>query len=202
MPRILALETATEVCSIALSLPGMAPVELRSEVRGAHSEAVFRFIDELLSGHSLGMADLDAVAISAGPGSYTGLRIGASAVKGLLFGLDTPVFAVNTLEAMLAMARRTHPEARIHAMIDARRQHAYVLSPGYPCELIELETLASRLHPDDVLAGTGIHRLSESALKNVVRMGTELISALGVLEVVGSGGCKAIRAVDLEPLYF
>jgi tRNA threonylcarbamoyl adenosine modification protein YeaZ len=202
MSRILCIETATEVCSVVLQVPGRAPVERRSDVRGVHSEALFRFIEELLASASLRIADLDAVAISAGPGSYTGLRIGASAVKGLLFGMETPVYAIDTLHAIRAMAQRTHPQARIHAMIDARRQHAYALSPGGASELIELSELAKKLRPGDVLAGTGAHRLPPESLEGVVRMGTESISALGVLDVIASGGSQSIRAVDLEPLYF
>ena len=202
MPRILCIETATEVCSVSLHVPGRAPVELRSEARGVHSEALFRFIQDLLAAADLRLADLDAIAISAGPGSYTGLRIGASSVKGLLFGTDTPVYAVDTLHAIQAMAQRTHPQARIHSMIDARRQHAYALSPGGASGLIELTEFAKTLRPGDVVAGTGAHRLPPESLIGVLRMGTESISALGVHAVVESGGSQSIRAVDLEPLYF
>lgn len=202
MPRIICIETATEVCSVVLHVPGQSPVERRSETRGTHSETLFRFIEELLGAASLRIQDIDALAISAGPGSYTGLRIGASAVKGLLFGMETPVYAINTLQAITAMARRSHPDARIHAMIDARRQHAYALSSGGASELIELTELAKKLRPGDVVAGTGAHRLPPESLDGVVRMGMEAISALGVLDVVASGGAQSIRAVDLEPLYF
>lgn len=177
-------------------------MERRSETRGTHSEALFRFIEELLGAASLRIQDIDALAISAGPGSYTGLRIGASAVKGLLFGMDTPVYAIDTLQAITAMARCKHPDARIHAMIDARRQHAYALSPGGASELIELSELAKKLRPGDVVAGTGAHRLPPESLEGVVRMGMESISALGVLDVVASTDSQSIRAVDLEPLYF
>lgn len=202
MPRILCIETATEVCSVVLHVPGQPPVERRSDVRGVHSEALFRYIEELLAAASLRIQDIDAIAISAGPGSYTGLRIGASAVKGLLFGMETPVYAIDTLQAITAMAQRTHPDARIHAMIDARRQHAYVRSPEGASELIELSELAKKLRPGDVVAGTGAHRLPSESLEGVVRMGMESISALGVLDVVASGQSQSIRAVDLEPLYF
>lgn len=202
MPRILCIETATEVCSVVLHVPGQPPVERRSDVRGVHSEALFRYIEELLAAASLRIQDIDAIAISAGPGSYTGLRIGASAVKGLLFGMETPVYAIDTLQAITATAQRTHPDAPIHAMIDARRQHAYVRSPEGASELIELSELAKKLRPGDVVAGTGAHRLPSESLEGVVRMGMESISALGVLDVVASGQSQSIRAVDLEPLYF
>jgi tRNA threonylcarbamoyl adenosine modification protein YeaZ len=202
MSRILCIETATEVCSVSLHVSGQAPVERRSDARGVHSEALFRFIEELLASASIRINDIDAVAVSAGPGSYTGLRIGASAVKGLLFGNETPVHAVDTLQAITAMARRSHPDARIHAMIDARRQHAYALSPGGTSRLIELSELAKEIRPGDVVAGTGAHRLPPESLDGVRLMGTESISALGVWEVVAGGGGQSIRAVDLEPLYF
>jgi tRNA threonylcarbamoyl adenosine modification protein YeaZ len=197
MQRILAIETATPVCSVALSIPDREPKELRSEERGIHSEAVFRFIHELLESEGMTIGDLDAVAVSAGPGSFTGLRIGASAVKGLLYGLDIPVFPINTLAGIAQMAKKPYPDASIHAILDARRQHVYTASA-----LIEIEEMAKRLHPGDVVAGTGQHRFPPESLNGVHLMGLESISAIGILNEALAGTTKPVRAEDLEPLYF
>ncbi len=197
MQRILAIETATPVCSVALSLPGRDPKELRSEERGIHSEAVFRFIRELLVSEGMTIQDVDAVAVSAGPGSFTGLRIGASAVKGMLYGLDTPVYAINTLAGIAQMAGKLYPDASIHAILDARRQHVYTESA-----IVEINDMAKRLRIGDVLAGTGQLRFPPESLKGVHVMGSESISAMGILSEVLAGKTKPVRAEDLEPLYF
>ena len=102
MPLILCLETATRICSVCLSRDGELLVIKESETPNIHSSKLTVFIDEVMkeSGHSL--ADLDAVAVSTGPGSYTGLRIGVAAAKGLCHALDKPLIAVSTLQAMAA----------------------------------------------------------------------------------------------------
>src|SRR5699024_2547399 len=82
---LLALETATNVCSVAFCNEEGDVFEKRIDKRGSHSEQVFLFIEELMNEHDFKIEDLEAVLVSEGPGSYTGLRIGASAVKGLLF---------------------------------------------------------------------------------------------------------------------
>ncbi len=197
MQRILAIETATPVCSVALSLPDREPKELRSEERGIHSEAVFRFIRELLDSEGMTVEDLDAVAVSAGPGSFTGLRIGASAVKGLLYGLHTPVFPINTLDGITMMAGKLYPNATIHAILDARRTHVYTASA-----IIDISEMAKRIKSGDVLAGTGQHRFSPESLNGVHHMGLESISAIGIWMVMKAGTTKPVRAEDLEPLYF
>lgn len=94
---ILAIETATPVCSVALYLPDGTIHEERSEGQGVHSELTFVFIDRLLKEAGLTVAELGGVLVSRGPGSYTGLRVGSSAVKGLLFQTDIPLYAYNTL---------------------------------------------------------------------------------------------------------
>lgn len=172
-------------------------MELRSEERGIHSEAVFRFIRDLLDSEGLSIGDLDAVAVSAGPGSFTGLRIGASAVKGLLYGLDTLVFPINTFSGIEQMAKKLYPDATIHAILDARRQHVYTASA-----IMEITEMAKRLSPGDVLAGSGQHRFPPETLKGVHPIGLESVSAIGILMQAQAGTAKPVRAEDLEPLYF
>ncbi len=97
---VLSVETATPVCSVALRLPDGTVHELRAEGKGVHSEQTFVFIDRLLAREKLAVNDLGAVIVSAGPGSYTGLRVASSAVKGLLFQTDVPLYACRTLGAI------------------------------------------------------------------------------------------------------
>jgi tRNA threonylcarbamoyladenosine biosynthesis protein TsaB len=130
---LLHIETATRVCSIALS-EGNRIVALReSSEKNIHSSAITIFIQEVLKEAGIDFKELDAICVSKGPGSYTGLRIGVSTAKGLCFALDKPLIAVGTLEALAWGAQRQIPvlanasgtKVLICPMIDARRMEVY-----------------------------------------------------------------------------
>ncbi len=97
---ILAIETATRICSVALFDRSGTKGVLESDEENAHSRILHVLIDRLMRENGLQVQDLDAVAVSMGPGSYTGLRIGVSAAKGLCYAKDIPLIGVNTLESM------------------------------------------------------------------------------------------------------
>ncbi len=127
---ILCLETATPVCSVALN-DGNRCLALRECVgQNAHSEKITIFIKEVLDEVSVGYDQLDAVAVSMGPGSYTGLRIGVSTAKGVCYAADRKLMAVDTLHAMaFGMKERLGNELEANdlliPMIDARRMEVY-----------------------------------------------------------------------------
>ena len=130
MSLILQIETATTVCSVALAEGGNILAYKEVEQRNIHAEAITIFIEDLFQTTGKQYKDLDAVAVSCGPGSYTGLRIGISAAKGLCFALDKPLIAIETLEAMTdgMIAQHTHDgdrEALFCPMIDARRMEVF-----------------------------------------------------------------------------
>ncbi len=127
---ILCLETATPTCSVALC-DGARCVALR-ECKGqnAHSEKITTFIKEVLDEKGLGYDQLDAVAVSKGPGSYTGLRIGVSTAKGVCYAAGLPMMAVDTLQAMAygmrdRLGEALEPGDFLIPMIDARRMEVY-----------------------------------------------------------------------------
>ena len=126
MALILNIDTATEVCSVALARDGRL-VAVKENGEGLnHSTLLGVYVDEVLREARLSAADLDAVAVSMGPGSYTGLRIGVSLAKGLCFGAGKPLIAVGTLNALAhAAIERTGLEALYCPMIDARRMEVY-----------------------------------------------------------------------------
>src|ERR1700744_5768445 len=97
---ILQIETATTVCSVALANQGKILAVKQLNERNVHAEAITIFIQDVLNEGGVKYEDLHAVAVSCGPGSYTGLRIGVSTAKGLCFALDKPLIAVETLQAM------------------------------------------------------------------------------------------------------
>ncbi|MCL6267327.1 tRNA (adenosine(37)-N6)-threonylcarbamoyltransferase complex dimerization subunit type 1 TsaB [Flagellimonas myxillae] len=125
MAIILNLETATTNCSVSIS-KGTEVVFLKENnaINYSHSEQLHIFIREALEEASLSFSDLDAIAVSMGPGSYTGLRIGVSAAKGLCFSLDLPLISIPTLESMAYQVAITEGEF-IVPVLDARRMEVY-----------------------------------------------------------------------------
>lgn len=124
---ILSIETSTEVCSIALHRDGELVAESTSYEAYSHAERLAPMIDELLREQEIKKAKITAVAVSAGPGSYTGLRIGTSTAKGLCYALDLPLITINTLESMLEGLPDDYQEYWKCPMIDARRMEVYCL---------------------------------------------------------------------------
>ena len=128
MTYILNIETSTKVCGVSLSKNGELLDAKESFEDNSHSANLAPFIDELLKRNSLEYSQLSAIAISKGPGSYTGLRIGTSTAKGLCFALDIPLIAIGTLDSMAAHAKDSYDsgfEGHFRPMIDARRMEVY-----------------------------------------------------------------------------
>jgi tRNA threonylcarbamoyladenosine biosynthesis protein TsaB len=121
---ILNLETATRNCSVALAKNGETILcKEIAEIGFSHAEKLHVFIEEIIKEANINFSDLKAIAVSKGPGSYTGLRIGVSAAKGLCFALNIPLISIDTL---LALAKQVSIEKGvIIPMIDARRMEVY-----------------------------------------------------------------------------
>lgn len=127
---ILCLETSTSVCSVALNESCCTLALRESEKQNAHSEKITTFIKEVMDIAGIDYPQLDAVAVSKGPGSYTGLRIGVSTAKGICYAADLPLMAVDTLEAMAyGMKEKLGSQIAdgdlLIPMIDARRMEVY-----------------------------------------------------------------------------
>ncbi len=178
MGLILQIETATTVCSVALALDGKLIGLKEINERNVHAELITLFIQDVLAQTNRSISEIDAVAVSKGPGSYTGLRIGVSTAKGLCFALDKPLIAINTLEAMAsgAMAFRSQFNANtlLCPMIDARRMEVYttlidldgkIIKPTI-AEIIGENTFAS-IPPQQqiVLLGDGAEKCREVLLR-------------------------------------
>ena len=137
MERFLLLETSTALCSVALAEEGVITAYRESSAMKAHASLTAVFVKEVLDERGLELSDCDAVCVSMGPGSYTGLRVGVSTAKGLCFGAGKPLLAVGTLDTLVSQAL-CHPELTCHPersegslykyiipMIDARRMEVY-----------------------------------------------------------------------------
>ena len=124
---ILNIETATKNCSVALAKNGETILcKEISELGYSHAEKLHVFIEEICNESSIQLKDLHAIAVSKGPGSYTGLRIGVSAAKGFCYALDIPLISVDTLAVLASQAVSVTKENElIVPMIDARRMEVY-----------------------------------------------------------------------------
>ena len=136
--NILCLETSAAKCSVALAYGTNDTKYLESREDYSHVSQITLLIKDLLDQAGLTFESLDAVAISGGPGSYTGLRVGASTAKGLCYGLNIPLIAVNTLESIANAVREGNDDKNYCyiSTIDARRDEAYVA--GYDSTLKEI----------------------------------------------------------------
>lgn len=128
IPLILHIETGCNICSVALSSGNSLLALKESGNERAHAQQLSVFIDELIKSNRLQYSDLSAVCVSKGPGSYTGLRIGVATAKGICFGLDIPLIAVDSLLSLTYVYMQQHGNGQSTLycpMIDARRMEVY-----------------------------------------------------------------------------
>ncbi|MCO1334911.1 tRNA (adenosine(37)-N6)-threonylcarbamoyltransferase complex dimerization subunit type 1 TsaB [Microbulbifer sp. OS29] len=216
--KILALDTTSGACSVALLSNGQL-IERFIQAERDHTRRLLPMVDEVLTEAGMKLAELDAMAVSRGPGSFTGLRIAISCVQGLAFSVDLPVVPVSSLAALALGARRAHPEwgrSPVAAMLDARMQQVYwgVYSAESPNDSLITEAVQN---PDQVVlslkeaalpapvygAGPGLHYeafeqapLAEVDLTSLIRAGDIAQLAIPLWE-----RGTAVSAEQLEPAY-
>lgn len=147
MSYILSIETTTALCSVALHQDGKLCYSCESQEEGVHGKKLTRLIEQALQKGEIQANQLAAIAISNGPGSYTGLRIGLATAKGLCFGLDLPLITLNTLDIMAA-AWDKKTNSLLLPMIDARRMEVYAAILDPQNETTVVKTQAVILEPD------------------------------------------------------
>ncbi len=132
MGKILNIETSTRVCSVALSVDGKTVALQESDTESSHARQITVFAEQIMYKSGITFQDLDAIAVSKGPGSYTGLRIGVSTAKGFCYSLDKPLISVDTLKSLAnGMILKFTSEGKnpigflFCPMIDARRMEVY-----------------------------------------------------------------------------
>jgi len=152
MALILNLETATQICSVVLSKDGAILAKRELNEKNVHAEVLTPFIEEVIAEAGLKLQDLDAIAVSKGPGSYTGLRISVSTAKGLCYSLDKPLISVGTIEslahyAIQKLVNSVSPNHIIYPMIDARRMEVY--TAAFSSNLEQLSDVAPLILEED-----------------------------------------------------
>lgn len=127
MALILTIETTTDVCSVSVAKDGTTWAIRQVKDKNIHAKKLTSFVEAVFQDIDRDMSDIDAIAVSEGPGSYTGLRIGLSTAKGLCYGLNKPLIAISTLQALAQEGFWYYPEpdTYIVAVQDARRMDAY-----------------------------------------------------------------------------
>ena len=163
MNRIILIETSTSLCSTAIAEDGKVVCERISDEPRAHASKTALFVSEMLSEKGLKVSNCDAVAVSKGPGSYTGLRVGVSTAKGLCFGAGIPMISVGTLDTLVWQALDGNMPPKgcryIIPMIDARRMEVYTgiftpdgrqVSPTV-AQIIDAESFKTQLEEGPVL---------------------------------------------------
>tara|TARA_R110000868_G_scaffold181375_1_gene422327 strand:- start:501 stop:1181 length:681 start_codon:yes stop_codon:yes gene_type:complete len=168
MGVILNLETSSTNCSVCLTKDGviLAMKELNSE-NYSHAEKLHVFIEEVMNEAALKMQDLEAIAVSKGPGSYTGLRIGVSAAKGLCYALGVPLVSVSTLKSMASQLKSVDEDVLVIPVLDARRMEVY--SAVFDNHLNQVrETKAEIIDEqsfEEYIGSTSVHFLGSGAEK-------------------------------------
>ena len=166
MALILSIETSTTNCSVSLSKNGkLLVVKEDYDKNYSHAERLHVYINDVLKYAKVSAKDIDAVAISKGPGSYTGLRIGVSAAKGLCYALDIPLISIPTLESLAHQV--TTNNGVIVSMLDARRLEVYsaVFDSNYQqiretiAEILNEDSFSKYLQNGDVyFIGNGVEK--------------------------------------------
>jgi len=195
MSLLLLLETATPVCSVALARDGEVLSEMHSDEQNAHSSKLSPFVDQILKQCEVRPAQLDAVCVSSGPGSYTGLRIGVSSAKGLCYALGKPLIAVPTLQGMASQYYAVHPDYNglVCPMIDARRMECYaaIYSPKGEVKPVDADIIVPGIY-DTYLENSEVTFFGDGAEKTREILGVHPnakyasdfhISATGMLRI-------------------
>lgn len=195
MALILNIETSETICSVALANNNKIIALKESTEERSHARLVTVFIEEIFVNSTYSLQNLDAIAVTKGPGSYTGLRIGVSTAKGLCYGLSIPLISVGTLTALAnaAIKKKEYNNCKICPMIDARRMEVY--SAIYNNDLTKIKKVSADILTEDsyseyltenniVFLGSGSAKFNEILNNSNAKFDSEIVpSATNMVEV-------------------
>jgi len=166
--KILGIDTSTDVCGIALTEDKTLITEFRSNIKRAHAEKIIHAIDRVLGDVNLKISEIDGIAVAIGPGSFTGLRIGLAAVKGLAFAANLPVVAVPSLDALAYQAYFWQDQ--ICPLVKAQADEAYTalyhfqngrLISDSDYQLVTLASLNELIHQKTLILNFGMKNMPD-----------------------------------------
>ncbi len=213
---VLGIETATVICSVGVARDEQIIGEIRLAVKNIHAEVLAASVHDLLALLNVPFTALDGIAVSVGPGSFTGLRIGLATAKGLAFSLSKPLMGIETLQAQAAAVAST--DGFIVPVLRARQNEVYAsrylvtgndLVQAQPAAVFSLTEFAKWLAPPAILCGNGVSMLAGAGLLD----GQQDIEVIPETRCVLSGGKiaelgfrrlqrgEADDAATLEPRY-
>ncbi|RZK50194.1 MAG: tRNA (adenosine(37)-N6)-threonylcarbamoyltransferase complex dimerization subunit type 1 TsaB [Pedobacter sp.] len=215
MAKILQIESATSVCSVALAMDGLTLELEELDAPNVHASMLTVFIDKIMQKAGWAYTDLDAIAVSQGPGSYTGLRIGVSTAKGLAFALDIPLIAIDTLKLMAHGFKQANKLATglICPMIDARRME--VFTTLYDQDLSQIQEVSAMIIDEtsfDVFLaiqpiyfiGTGAHKCARHILHDSAHFVSGNFNSAANMSLLAYEAFQLKEFVDVayfEPFY-
>ncbi len=184
MSYILCIETATTNCSVSLGFgEKLLEVKELNSKNYSHAEQLHPFIHSLLSNHGITVKKLSAVAVSEGPGSYTGLRIGVSAAKGIAYAAEIPLIATSTLQSLALQVKPKSTSDLIVPMLDARRMEVYTQSfasdykaiTSVEAKILDVHSFSTEANKRHIhFIGDGVEKFAEiSSLTNNVSFVTQ-----------------------------
>jgi tRNA threonylcarbamoyladenosine biosynthesis protein TsaB len=222
--KIMGIETATMVCSVAVVVDNRHQYERNLDSPQVHSQKLLTLIDEVLKLSGESIDTLDGIAVSIGPGSFTGLRIGLSAAKGLAYASGKPLLAVSTLEALALGAGylRTPEQELILAVLESRREEFYAALYRVTSDRLEERTAPAAYHYNELIGicpsfeeilvtGSGAQKFmeyyrNERSIELNLSVLTEAQRRCNAAQVATLGGDLLARKsiadlASLEPMY-
>lgn len=217
MSKLLALDTSSDACSVALWLEGEIKADFQLRPR-QHAQALLPQIKQLLTAQGVTLQDLDAIAFGRGPGSFTGLRIAAATAQGLALAANLPVLPISTLQALAVQAQQQYFARKLLTVIDARMNEVYwcawQVHEGEPQALVaEQLTKPEMLLPDVLddqdwlLVGSGCHyaeRLPPWVRSHLCQEVPDLLpdaAAIAQLAALAWSRGEALDAAEAQPIY-
>lgn len=192
---ILAIETATDICGAALVHKQKEIMARNVQEKNVHSEKLLFLIDEVLRKSSVTLKELNGIAVSIGPGSFTGLRIGLSSAKGLAHAAELPIIPIPTLDALAEEFRRTHSATHNYcAMIDAKREEVYFAH--YQLSEVDVKRTSGY---DIKLKKDVLHEAAQNGI-----LGTQIPCNPVSVGMLAERNFELLKMIDfrqLEPLY-
>ncbi len=212
--NILAFDTTTSACAAAICRGGEVLAERTAAMDRGHAEALIPMLEAILASASLGYSDLDAIAVTRGPGAFTGIRIGLAAARGLALASGLPVVGVTTLEAMAATARADTDRNRIVIVMDTKRRDFFVqafsreLTPLCDAAVMSGADVPSRLAAIDGLAwddcavaGDGLAQAAALQLNPDIELLPTVTTPAPLCIAALAAGRIAVATLPPTPLY-